>query len=101
MDVVITNIKEYPPNSIDSTIKNYHWLDFISGMFEVYVSGHEVAILVDENQKIHGGPGLNIFSLEGGVLHTPEIGVLKGVTRRYFKVFQKSSVLLLNYNLCL
>jgi|TARA_B110000196_G_C20744780_1_gene474849 branched-subunit amino acid aminotransferase/4-amino-4-deoxychorismate lyase len=70
-------------------------------MFEVYVSGHEVAILVDENQKIHGGPGLNIFSLEGGVLHTPEIGVLKGVTRRYFKVFQKSSVLLLNYNLCL
>ena len=81
LDAAVTHVKRIPPDSIDPTIKNYHWLDLISGMFEAYDGGHEVALLVDENNNILEGPGFNIFSLDKGGLHTPDKGVLRGVTR--------------------
>ena len=81
LDVAITNIKRIPPSSIDPTIKNYHWLDLISGMFEAYDRGHKIAILVDQKNNILEGPGFNIFSLDSNGLHTPGSGILEGVTR--------------------
>ena len=81
LDVVVTSIKRIPPNSVDPTIKNYHWLDLVSGMFEAYDRGHQVGVLVDEKNNILEGPGFNIFCLNNGRLHTPNKGVLKGITR--------------------
>ena len=81
LDVMVTNIKRIPPNSIDPKIKNYHWLDLIAGMFEAYDGGHQAGILTDEKNNILEGPGFNIFSLNDGVLNTPELGVLQGITR--------------------
>ena len=81
LDVAITSIKRIPPNSVDQTIKNYHWLDLISGMFEAYDRGHKVGVLVDENNNILEGPGFNVFCLNKGLLHTPNEGVLRGITR--------------------
>ena len=81
LDVAITSIKRIPPNSVDPTIKNYHWLDLVSGMFEAYDRGHQVGVLVDEKNNILEGPGFNIFCLNKGRLYTPNEGVLRGVTR--------------------
>ena len=81
LDVGVTNIVRIPPCSIDPTIKNYHWLDLISGMFSAYDRGHQTGILVDEKDNILEGPGFNIFSLDDQGLHTPGSGVLSGVTR--------------------
>jgi len=81
LDAAVTKIKRISPNSIDPTIKNYHWLDFVNGMFEAYDRGHQTGILVDEKNNILEGPGFNIFSLNKNVLITPKRVFLQGITR--------------------
>ncbi|MDC0226705.1 aminotransferase class IV [Alphaproteobacteria bacterium] len=90
LDVVVTPIRRIPPNSIDPTVKNYHWLDFVSGMFEAYDHGHQTCILVDQKNNILEGPGFNVFSINNNTLSTPKTGVLEGVTRgAVIKIAQK------------
>ena len=81
LDVVVTKIQRISSNSIDPTIKNYHWLDLVFGMFEAYDRGHEAAILVDEKNNALEGPGFNFSCLVGACLYTPGKGVLNGITR--------------------
>ena len=82
LDVLLTDIKRIPPSSVDSTIKNYHWLDLVTGMLDAYEKGHNTAILIDENNDISEGPGFNIFSVDKSGINTPDHGVLEGITRQ-------------------
>ena len=82
LDVLLTNIKRIPPSSVDPTIKNYHWLDLVTGMLDAYERGHNTAILIDENNNISEGPGFNIFSVDKSEINTPDYGVLEGITRQ-------------------
>ena len=82
LDVLVTDIKRIPPASVDPTIKNYHWLDLVSGMLNSYDRGHDTAILIDEKNNVSEGPGFNIFSVNKTVLNTPDQGVLEGITRQ-------------------
>jgi len=82
LDVFITDIKRIPPGSVDPTIKNYHWLDLVSGMLTSYDLGHDTAILIDEKNNVSEGPGFNIFSVDENGLNTPDHGVLEGITRQ-------------------
>ncbi|MDA8692402.1 aminotransferase class IV [Candidatus Pseudothioglobus singularis] len=82
LNVIVSNIRRIPPESVDSKIKNYHWLDLISGMFEAYDSNVDSVILVDEGNNISEGPGFNIFCVDATGLNTPDKGVLEGVTRQ-------------------
>ena len=80
LDVLLTDIKRIPPSSVDSTIKNYHWLDLVTGMLDAYEKGHNTAILIDENNNISEGPGFNIFSVDKSGINTSGYGVLEGIT---------------------
>ena len=82
LDVLVTDIKRIPPGSVDPTIKNYHWLDLVSGMLTSYDLGHDTAILIDEKNNVLEGPGFNIFSVDETGLNTPDHGVLEGITRQ-------------------
>ena len=82
LDVFLTDIKRIPPSSIDPTIKNYHWLDLVTGMLDAYERGHHTAILVDEHNNVSEGPGFNIFSVDKSGINTPDHGVLEGITRQ-------------------
>jgi branched-chain amino acid aminotransferase len=82
LDVLLTDIKRIPPSSVDPTIKNYHWMDLVTGMLDAYERGHQTAILVDENNNISEGPGFNIFSVDKSGINTPDHGVLEGITRQ-------------------
>ena len=81
LDVAITSVQRIPPESINPTIKNYHWLDLVAGMYESYDRGHETGLLVDQNGNVLEGPGFNIFCLKNNILYTPDKGVLNGITR--------------------
>ena len=70
LDVLLTDIKRIPPSSVDPTIKNYHWMDLVTGMLDAYEQGHQTAILIDENNNISEGPGFNIFSIDIGFAFT-------------------------------
>ena len=82
LDVLLTDIKRIPPSSVDPTIKNYHWMDLVTGMLDAYEQGHQTAILIDENNNISEGPGFNIFSIDRSGVSTPDHGVLEGITRQ-------------------
>ena len=82
LDVLLTDIKRIPPSSVDPTIKNYHWMDLVTGMLNAYEKGNDTAILVDENNNITEGPGFNLFCINDSGIFTPDYGVLEGITRQ-------------------
>ena len=82
LDVLVSNRRRISPDSIDSRIKNYHWLDLVSGMYEAYDYGDDTVILTDEKGNISEGPGFNIFCVDKGALYSPNKGVLEGITRQ-------------------
>jgi branched-chain amino acid aminotransferase len=82
LHLIISSRQRIPPESVDSTVKNYHWLDMVMGLFEAYERGGETVIVVDANNNLVEGPGFNIFTVSGSTLTTPGRGVLEGMTRR-------------------
>lgn len=81
LHIAISDIKRIPPNSVDPTVKNYHWLDLVMGMYEAYDRGARTVLLVDEDGNVTEGPGFNIFAVKDGSVTTPDVGVLEGITR--------------------
>ena len=82
LHLAIGTVTRIPPQSVDPTIKNYHSLDLVSGMFEAYERGADNVVLVNTQGDIAEGPGFNVFAVKDGALTTPESGVLQGITRR-------------------
>ena len=82
INIVIAETRRIPMESVDPTVKNYHWLDLVAGMFEAYDRGGESVVLTDLAGNITEGPGFNIFAVKGGRAATAGQGVLQGITRR-------------------
>lgn len=82
IDLTIAQTRRIPAESVDPTVKNYHWLDLIAGLFEAYDRGGENVVLTDMAGNIAEGPGFNLFAVKGGRAATPAAGVLQGITRQ-------------------
>jgi branched-chain amino acid aminotransferase len=80
--VVARGTRRIPPDAVDPRVKNFHWGDLIRGLFEAYDRDAWLPILPDGAGLVTEGPGFNVFALFDGALHTPETGVLEGITRR-------------------
>ena len=81
LNLSISDITRIPPQSVDPTVKNYHWLDFIAGLYGAYENNSDNVVLVDFDGNLTEGPGFNLFTVKDGRAVTPESGVLKGITR--------------------
>lgn len=82
LHAAISRVQRIDPASVDPTVKNYHWLDLQTGLFEAYDRGGETTILVDADDNVVEGPGFNVFAVRDGAISTPDRGVLEGVTRK-------------------
>ena len=82
LNLVISQKQRIPPQSVDPTVKNYHWLDLVMGQFEAYDRGGDTVVVVDAKDNLAEGPGFNIFAVKDDILTTPEEGVLQGITRK-------------------
>ncbi|MDH5411667.1 MAG: aminotransferase class IV, partial [Alphaproteobacteria bacterium] len=82
IDLTIAETRRIPADSVDPTVKNYHWLDLVAGMFESYDRGGENVVLTDMAGNITEGPGFNIFAVRDGRAATADRGVLQGITRQ-------------------
>jgi branched-chain amino acid aminotransferase len=82
LHAVIGSRQRIAPESVDPTVKNYHWLDLETGLLEAYERGGETVILTDAEGNVVEGPGFNLFVVHDGAVSTPDRGVLKGITRR-------------------
>jgi branched-chain amino acid aminotransferase len=82
-DLVIARLSHrIPPESVDPTVKNFHWGDFVRGQFEVLDRTNVQVVLPDAEGRITEGPGFNVFALVNREWITPDRGVLEGVSRR-------------------
>lgn len=81
LDIHVASVPRIPPESVDPTVKNYHWLDFVTGLYEAYDAGRENTVLVDGAGNVTEGPGFNVFSVSKGIITTPARGMLEGITR--------------------
>ncbi len=82
LHLAVTDVLRIPPTSVNPTVKNYHWLDMVKGLYAAYERGADTAVLIDANGNVSEGPGFNIFALHDGALTTPDMSVLLGVTRQ-------------------
>ncbi|MDN5925511.1 MAG: aminotransferase class IV [Hyphomicrobiales bacterium] len=82
LHVAISQTVRIPPASIDPTLKNYHWLDLVKGLFDAYDQNAETALVLDYKGNIAEGPGFNVFVVRHGKIKTPAENVLLGITRR-------------------
>lgn len=78
----ISQVQRIAPESVDPTVKNYHWLDLTRGLFDAYAHHQDTAVLVDGQSNVVEGPGFNLFALTDEGLVTPCAGVLEGITRK-------------------
>ena len=81
IDLHIASVERIRPAAVDPTVKNYHWLDLVAGLYEAYDAGAENVLLVDGAGNVAEGPGFNLFALTDGRWLTPATGVLHGITR--------------------
>jgi branched-chain amino acid aminotransferase len=90
----ISAIQRVPRESVDPTIKHYHWLDFQMALMEAYDHGADTSAVVDRNGNIAEGPGFNIFAVTDGVVTTPPEDVcLDGMTRdTVFKLAEETNL---------
>lgn len=82
LHLTVSSICRIPHESVDPTLKHYHWLDFEMGLLEAFDRGGDTVVLVDRNGHITEGPGFNLFFVKDGKVTTPDSGVLNGMTRR-------------------
>lgn len=82
LHVAISSTVRIPPASVDPTIKNYHWLDLVKGLYDAYDKKAETALILDIEGNIAEGPGFNVFLVKDGHVKTPASNVLPGITRR-------------------
>jgi branched-chain amino acid aminotransferase len=79
---MISSVERIPPESIDPTVKNFHWGDLTRANFEAREQGAETPILLDRHGNVTEGPGFNVFGVIDGKVVTPRSGALEGITRR-------------------
>jgi len=70
------------PQSIDPTVKNYHWGDMTHALFDALDAGFDACVLLDDRGCVTEGPGFNIFAVIDGTVVTPKSGMLQGITRK-------------------
>ncbi len=79
--VIVSTVPRIPPESVDPTIKNYHWGDLVRALFEAADQGADNAVLLDGEGYVTEGPGFNVFAVIDGTVVSPDRGAFEGVTR--------------------
>ncbi len=85
------NTTRISPQSVDLTVKNYHWGDMTHALFEALDAGYDSTVLLDDRGCVTEGPGYNVFAVVNDTVVTPKSGVLEGITRK--TVFEISAEL--------
>lgn len=78
---IIAQTPRIPPESVDPTVKNFHWGDLTRALFEAHEAGAETAFLLDQEGFLTEGPGYNTLIVQDGSVISPPKGALLGQTR--------------------
>ena len=78
----VSDVVRIPSQSVDPSVKNYHWLDLDLALLEAYDHDADLVVLRDLSGAVTEGPGYNVFAHVDGRWLTPASGTLQGITRR-------------------
>lgn len=81
MHLIIPKARRIPTDSVDPTVKNFHWGDFTRGLIEAEDLGADYPVLLDFHDNVTEGSGFNVFCVIDGTVICPARGALEGVTR--------------------
>lgn len=81
MHLIVSKVRRIPVESVDPTVKNFHWGDLTQAMFEARDAGADNAILLDAQGNVTEGPGFNVMCIIDGTVVSPARGALEGITR--------------------
>ena len=84
---VARDSRRIPPNSVDPTVKNYHWGDMTESLFQAVDAGYDTAVLLDQNNLVTEGPGFNIFTVINRSAVKSKSGMLEGISRKTVLAF--------------
>ena len=79
--LIVAKAERISTESVDPTVKNYHWGDMIQALFEAEDAGADTAVLLDRAGFVTEGPGFNVFMVQSGRVVSPDRGALEGITR--------------------
>ena len=82
IDLHVSRRQRIAPESVDPTVKNYHWLDLVQSLFDAYDQGRDTSCVTDADGNVTEGPGFNVFMVKDGGVRTADRGVLEGISRR-------------------
>jgi len=80
MEIITVPTAKNNVNALDPQLKSLNYLNNILAKIEASLSGHNEAIMLDSNGYVSECTGDNVFIYKGGVLSTPHLGRLKGIT---------------------
>jgi branched-chain amino acid aminotransferase len=77
--ITVPTVKNHP-NALNPQLKSLNYLNNILAKIEASQSGYNEAIMLEDNGYIGECTGDNVFIYKDGVLSTPHLGRLKGIT---------------------
>jgi branched-chain amino acid aminotransferase len=80
MDIITVPTVKNHPNALNPQLKSLNYLNNILAKIEATHCGYNEAIMLEDNGYIGECTGDNVFIYKNGVLATPHLGRLKGIT---------------------
>ncbi|MBF0504072.1 MAG: branched-chain-amino-acid transaminase [Candidatus Omnitrophica bacterium] len=80
MEIITVPTVKNHPNALNPQLKSLNYLNNILAKMEASHCGYNEAIMLEENGYIAECTGDNVFIYKNGVLSTPHLGRLKGIT---------------------
>ncbi len=80
MEIITVATLKNHPNALDPRLKSLNYLNNILAKIEAVHCGYNEAIMMDTNGYVGECTGDNVFMVKNGVLSTPHLGRLKGIT---------------------
>ncbi len=80
MEIITVATTKNNPNALNPQLKSLNYLNNILAKIEANLSGYNEAIMLQANGYIGECTGDNVFMYKDGVLATPHLGRLKGIT---------------------
>ena len=80
MEIITVPTVKNTPNALNPQLKSLNYLNNILAKMEASLSGYNEAIMLEDNGYIGECTGDNVFIYKNGVLSTPHLGRLKGIT---------------------
>ena len=80
MEIITVPTVKNHPNALNPQLKSLNYLNNILAKIEASLCGYNEAIMLEDNGYIGECTGDNVFIYKDGVLSTPHLGRLKGIT---------------------